>query len=759
MVRALILLIFLAGPGLAETVVVRSGEHADFSRLVVPLERPSEWSLGRTGEGYELRLKRADVKFDLSRVFDLIPKTRLTAVSVLPNDTGLRLSLQGKTHARAFELRPGIVVIDIASGAAPPNSPFERGLTDRDETLSGLAPNPASALGDPDPRLALYWRRMAADMPSDNIEAVAPGIAPDIAVASGSSARITEAEQGLLFQLGRAASQGVVTPMPQKMVAPQAESPAGIAPATAAPLQTHLAIRTETVFDRDTDLYASRQALNPQGDVCPNDEAFAIANWRDDRPPILQIGERRRQLVGEFDQPSEDAVLRLARLYLALGFGAEARALLKAFPVDPDQATDILMLAAILEDREVPSRKPSLMTACDGHVALWALLGTADPRQGDPVNTDAILRAFSALPVNLRRDLGARLAEKLFRINERGAAKAVQDAISRASGAHLESAGMINAQFDMLDGRPERAQAQLTQILQRDGPETPAATILYIESILAGGQPADEKTIEAVAALAFEHRHAADGPALIRAHSLAAGSSGMFDRAFEALQMLKQPRDALLLSQTVRDLFGQIAAQGSDETFLLQFFRRQSALLDAQPDWDLRQALAERLLSLGFAAEARLLLGDDPDLPEQARLLRARAHLVHRDGAAALRDIAGSDGPTAARLRGQALRLLGDHKSARDAFAAAGAPTDVAVEAWRGGEWSDAAISGNEERRAALVGLGLVPPRQGGSLPGSGSPPPLVARDADEAGPLMRSKALLEGSQQVRLSVEALTGR
>lgn len=74
----LIALLVLAAPARAETFRLRSGEHADFSRLVMDgLPAGAGWTLGRAGAGYELRLALQGAGFDTGQVYRLIPKTRL----------------------------------------------------------------------------------------------------------------------------------------------------------------------------------------------------------------------------------------------------------------------------------------------------------------------------------------------------------------------------------------------------------------------------------------------------------------------------------------------------------------------------------------------------------------------------------------------------------------------------------------------------------------------------------------------------------
>ena len=106
-----------AGPALAEEITVRSGEHAGFSRLVLAPQTETGWTLGRIGRGYELRLDRPGVTFDLTRVFDLIPQTRIAAITPGSTQGSVAVGLSCDCRVTAFETAAGVIVVDVADGA------------------------------------------------------------------------------------------------------------------------------------------------------------------------------------------------------------------------------------------------------------------------------------------------------------------------------------------------------------------------------------------------------------------------------------------------------------------------------------------------------------------------------------------------------------------------------------------------------------------------------------------------------------------
>ncbi|WP_372841782.1 hypothetical protein, partial [Phaeovulum sp.] len=712
MIAALRLWLFVllfAVPASAETVPVLSGEHESFSRLVLRLSEPSGWLLGKADGGYELRLSRPEITLDLARVFQFIPRTRITALTAA--ESGLSLSVARGTHATAFEAQPGTIVIDVANGPAPAGSPFEAslvpdvpaGAATTLPTLDALTLPMRPAIVPPDPRLAYAWPNLTAP-------AQAPSASP-----AAHDPRVAEAEQQLMLQLGRAASQGLVTmTLPDSPNPPAALPPLSPQPPAEPDLATQathqLAVRSQTVFDRDGPKGRPREALNPDGLACIADEFVNVSDWSNGDPVALQIGTAQTGLLGEFDRPDSDRVLALARLYIALGMGAEVPALLQSLGTEVSHAELLRAMAAIIDDAPVPTAaRLAEMTACESQIALWAVLASSSLEHGDAVNTVAVLRAFSNLPLNLRHLLGPRLADRLLDIGAEAAARGLRSAITRAPGDHGTAVGLIDAGIELSAGAPAAAAAALMPIMAENGPDAPLATIRFIDAQLAAGEAVQQPTIDAVAALAFEHREAALGPELARAHMLAAGSAGLFEQAFAALaNMPEQASDAFVAARTA-ELMHQLAATPDDLVFATQYFANRTLVL-LQRDWALQMQTAARLIDLGFPAEARRVLGAEAVRTDEGRLLRAQASLLEADGAAALAEISGLDGAEATRLRAEALRLTGDHDAARRAFERVDDPANAAEEAWAAGAWAEAAVLGTDAQRALLAAFGLGTP-------------------------------------------------
>ncbi|MGO4851671.1 hypothetical protein [Phaeovulum sp. W22_SRMD_FR3] len=948
-------LVAQAGDATAETIRIRSGEHADFTRLVVTPDQPTEWSFGREGDTYVLRLARPEVRYDLGELFVYVPRVRLLDARGGDN-ADLTLAVSPDTHATAFNLATGLIVVDIKPGPADPASPFEKPLAMAQASASAApapvsgsapvvsqrpaarpqdvaaaeAPTPVTRtvpaptampgstyLPEPrkDPHLSLYWQGpgsvpfgtppAAASDPAETALPVAgaapssetpvathqpePSLPPSILPLPGrtqTDPRIVDAEQQLLRQLGRAATQGLIDVDPTKLrhakpapavphsesaaesvpqAAPAAETPAaheaapapahGETPAAQEPARTEtasaehaaapdgaahdaaviadpatpaagaeshmaplamagtedpLALLSETAIDRDSLFSIQGQPLTENGLECLPDSSFDLTSWLGEGSPSERIASLRTGLVGEFDTPEETPVVDLARLYVALGFGAEAEQLLVEMKVRPRKSDLLRDMARIMDGRPVRPDSPLLqMTDCDTAAALWSVLARPSLTASDTLNIPALLRSFSALPLDSRRLLGPQLADKLMSVGAEAAAYSVRGAITRATGEHGPAVQLMDAKFDLAAGEGHKAAEVLTPLIAENSPDSPQALILYVEAQMEAGKPVETKTVDSLAALAYEHRKAEDAQDLNRAYILAAGSAGQFDRALKAFEGWKKHADGREQLEVGRAMAGFLAeaaktsgldaafaALGSwgpelpvdlrraalrgtirtmadlpdDAEFLRNAFARKDLISSASLDWPLRADLARRMLSLGFGPQAREMAGLEALDHEDGRIILGKAALAEHDPARALTEIAGIETPEAAAIRGEALALLGDHTGAKEAYAAAGDQAAAVAEAWRSGDWGTVAEQGTEAQRAALAGFdGNLPPADPAAPLEATAPTAAAdAAAASDAAPadsppgiappatLAQNRALIEESKAAREALQAL---
>jgi hypothetical protein len=762
---AIVLMLSSAMPLRAEVVRVRSGEHPGFTRIVLEASAQAGWSVKRGRDGYVFRAADGATTFDLSGAFDLIPRDRLAGLGAR-NGGILDLAIRCDCHVSAFETPGGAVVIDVKEGAPPAGSPFEtpdggdRGAAERTAEAGTQATGPALQRWQPapitppaaDPLLPVYWRAgtPAVALPPPGSGDQRPDSPPGPAAGEFAPAdpRADEIRKALAEQLGRAAAQGLITfdtpPLPDPAPEPVAASgQENRTPAFAAPQDDPgLPLHVETSVDRDSAFPEVEVALSADGRTCPEDAAFAAADWGDGTPAAYQIAQLRQGLVGEFDKPDQDRVVALARLYIHLGFGAEARGTLDAFDVGEAAAPWLRTLAAIIDGDEKAPAVLNGFTTCDGAVALWALLETREPRARSDINSAAMLGAFSALPAHLRRLLGPELIDRLIAAGDADSAHAVRAAILRAGMAAGPDLEIASADLAKAGGDAASAEQSLDAIAAGGSPAASDALSRAIRLRLDRGDAVPPALAASAAALAYEFRHETKGPELAALQILSLASTGDFGSAFSEEARWREAFPEPLGQEVLLSLFAMLARKGDDWTFLNQYYRERDRILRLDPDVLLRLDLAARLAGAGLGVEAEALLKGEAAATGRGRLILARSALDEGDAAAALDTLAGTEGTEAAALRAEAYLRQNEPERAEAELSGSGDAAGAARAAWLAGDWQSGTAIAPDDLAEALKTLD--PP-----------PSPAVASQGD-VGELEAGRSLVAETGQARDALASL---
>ena len=674
-------LIWVASPVFSGPAVVTAGEHSGFTRIVLQFGAPVDWQLGRGPQGYILRVRPNAPVYDLKSVFNLIGKTRLTAASVDPATGDLSLNLSCRCYAMPFEERPGVVVVDLRDGAAPPGSSFELPL----EFLT--AGNPKT--GDPKP--SYDWTTLP-------LSAVGTGmpLVTNLATPSPSADQTLEALRLSLIQdLSRGASQGVVDMVvPAKPAEPRADP-------TPLPAQIQIGPDPNLVTRQKASVAVP---LTAQGAECWSDDKLDITSWGGQQPVAAQMGPQRQGLTGEFDTPDPAAVTRAIRFALFLGFGAEARSLTRAFAPNAPDAAIWHSMAHALDGEIDPSPAFAGMEHCDTAAGLWATL--ADPKAipTSPQAKAAILRSFSAMPPHLRRLLGPDLVGRVLKASDLTLATALYDAVMRAAGDQSPALVMMQAQMDRALGKPDTAIARVSDLAKAPGPGAAEALVDLVETQVPLGQPITFAQVQALEAHLTERRGGPDAPRFQRALILAKAASGDFDGAFSLQDSFPD----------VAPTLWQVLAQSSPNSAFLTYASLGSSDPVPQAAKRFAMQITERMLALGLSDQAGLWVAHAPQAPPE---VLARVKLAQGDAQAALDLLKSDTSATPMQLKAQAYQVLGQPKQAADIYAHLGQSADHWHAIRQAGDWQSIASQGPAPwKEIAALATALAPDAATGPL-------------------------------------------
>jgi hypothetical protein len=233
--------------------------------------------------------------------------------------------------------------------------------------------------------------------------------------------------------------------------------------------------------------------LAADGTSCVPDEQLQIQAWGLPGSVAEQLGPGRSGLLTEFDAPVAPAILRAARAYLSLGFGAEARQFLNLLEDPTDPAAELLRaMSHIVDDETPPVNVFAGMQSCDGAAALWSMMAAvvAGPEALaalSDLDAEAVARTLSGLAPHQRRLLGPPLVEAFLDRGDSETARRLRDAIQRAPGDAGPAVALMEARYDLATGDAPSAAQAADEVLQEAGPLTAEAAITLVDAALRGG--------------------------------------------------------------------------------------------------------------------------------------------------------------------------------------------------------------------------------------------------------------------------------
>ncbi|MCX7286965.1 MAG: hypothetical protein NTW20_05240 [Rhodobacterales bacterium] len=678
-----------SGQSSGQSARVLSGEHADFTRLVIELPGDGDWILGRTMTGYGFASGSVmQPVYDLSKVWDRIPRSRLQSLRVDPDSGALLISLACPCHVFPFEYQKGMVVLDIRGGPAPPASAFEAAFSLPSATLAPISrPELAviSAYDWLDPLLPVAGAARTGNLP--------------LQPSSGDPA-LQKLRDELLLQISRGAADGVVDmKLPGKATLTAINSGAALEGA-----RISLGELPGVAILEGSDELEDRQTDKAE---CLPDKDLSVADWGNDRPPLDLLAEARGGLYGEFDAADPAAVLRAIKLHIYLGFGAEALQYAALLP-DPEADRDLaplLSMARLIDGESDPATPFASMLGCDGSAALWAALAHARLPPTTEVNTDAIVRSFQTLPPHLRRALGMALVDRLLE-RDADAARMIRDAMERTPEMPKGTVALMDAKADLQAGLSDAALVHAEAALAGGG-STPDGLIALVDAHFRSSLPLSADVAEALGSLFREADPGRNGQELHRALVLSLALSGQVDEAFGLVDPAA-PESA--------DLWSVLADRAEDGAFLVHAVLPSDAPVPPVSE-KVALALATRLSALGFAEAALAWLGPvGPEDPALRREIAATAELLRGDARRVLTLLSGLEGPEITRMRTEAQTQLGALDAARQSLEADGqADKAFRLATWQE-DWPTLQTGGADPWATAAAFATVPPPMAPGTL-------------------------------------------
>ena len=504
MIRFLVLcfVLGLCGQASARPVLVKSGEHEDFSRLVVYLPRGQEWSLiAESDTTHRFVASGLSDGFNTSEVYEMIPRTRLAEIS--SDATTLVMELGCDCEVVTQVADSGQIILDLVN--VPPMPA---------DVPEPVAVKPEIETSAP-PWAAAPRRNLAAEATiSEFVQSEPPAPQPEL-------------RSELLEQISRAATQTLLDVpkteiiMPQIKAAEDADLPKE--PARPAPsLETPERLRIRTAVDQAAQASNEPYVATPSEQICAQSSDYDIASWGDDLPFGVQIGALRRKITGEFDVVSQEDALALARLYVFFGMGPEARQVLETNDLATPAAQAVGQLAWILDHRADDYGVIKSLQNCPSGPVMWLALAGRSASDMSRAQVGDITATFSALPEHLRSLIGPELIAVFMQDGDKTSAGVIRNALGRKGEM---DAGLAVAE---LAEDSDARRSALRDAIKRSDADSPAAVLELIESQLRAGEFIELSDIEIAGAYAQQLQGQPIAAQLKRAEILALNGNELF---------------------------------------------------------------------------------------------------------------------------------------------------------------------------------------------------------------------------------------
>lgn len=624
----------------AADAVVRSGEHGDFTRLVIDMPTQSDWRLEQNGAQAVLHIAQGVTGFDVSQAFSRINRNRLSALRLGDDKGKLLLDLACSCSIQSFLFGQNMLVLDI-SESPEMVSPASAGGPEAAPLLSFGS----ISKSEDRTKLPLF-------LPERPIVQKPPVTVPDTDLTTA----VKAAERRLLAELARAATQGLLepaTPIVPKQDITITQSAENLPEPMRKQPVDHVPLRAFTSLDESLMEHMRVDGAVLGNVACLSDSEFAVAEWGGDGFGS-GLAMWRAGLYDELDKVDPVAAVGLARHYLHYGFGAEARLAVMM----QDRPHPVLTVLSFLVDGNPPGDQGPLtgQTACSGSVALWAVLALPDEGEHTEIDDQSVVRHFNSLPEHLRQTIGPDLAHRLSRYQYDEAALMVMRRLDLLPHSETASKKMALAQIAEKRGATTDAQVARKAVVEENSWQSPTALADLIASELAAGREILPETADLVAAFAFEHRSGPDADKLAWAEIQARAGAEQFATAFTALEAFENAASQYGTEQ----IFDLLRVNASDEVFLTLILPRLDLAAALLPET--ANGLAKRLLKLGFPAQAAVVLRGAATGANgrERRLLRAEIALALESPRQAEAELLGLSGEDADALRGRARTVAGD---------------------------------------------------------------------------------------------------
>lgn len=672
----------------AAPILVKSGEHNGFTRIVIYTESSQEWDIESTETGTRFKVGNWDGGFDIAEVYEKIGRSRLASLDA--QSAELRMFLGCDCTIETVPLELGFVQIDIKDGPLKRpkrrpqiESPSTNGPILVAETLEPVDEprfEPTSDLTTSwsnESRRPRRYRALEAVLAEENqstFEAFQRGLKEQLAVSSTNE---------------HLAPSGSDVELQKQYEGTSAKSRDEL-----------LALLSERARFIDARSGASNDGSISEGEEnahCDFSRELNVSEWANETNFASQLATRRSVLLTEFDEENPAAALGLVQFYIHFNLGHEAYQATDSLSIDDRRSGFFRALSSSFMSG-FSENQPSLAkyANCSGEASFWGAMNSPNISGFSEEQLANLVSVFSVLPDHLQKATVDKLISLLEAANQPTAAGVVKNALKNNS-EELASPSIIE---DLKSSWPSLPIEDLRGLVFANDEDSPLALAILLERTLEEGIVSDPSLIELAAALAFQLDGTQTAKRLNSSRILALLQLGHAHQAADALFALWS--DNLNEPQETLDNFVLSLLEGAPTSDVGEFIwkAKSSALLDELSS-DVRLTLAQYFVDIGQPQISSLMLlpTDDTGSPKEQKIKSQIEVLSGRDSQALAQSRLETNWQASPILERSLLK-----QSPQDAWQLRDQMTtvDEATIAWFSGQWD--AIP-EEDSRKDIAGL------------------------------------------------------
>ncbi|MEP3053591.1 MULTISPECIES: hypothetical protein [Rhodobacterales] len=589
----------------ANPIPVRTGDHDNFTRVVLSVPSSSNWVEEVTGRVILIKISDHKVGFDTSKAFDRIGRDRISSFKA--SSSNLEIQMGCDCTVESYRTVKNLIVLDIFNQDDVVNANLQVDQVD----FAHLGARNLQLPKTQKEELEVNAPREQKEPPVDVGQVrnkVENATETSLKIENGES--LKGAREILLQEFGSSATRGILS-ISSSLPAREERSP-----------QIDLSIFSENLEDSlersevgspnieissSSDLLntsAAQQIIQSSG-FCVDADLLQISQWGKKSSPISEVGNLRSAIFDELQQVEPQEVLKLAKLYLHLGFGAESAATLNIVPSLKKNHPELLAIAEIMEfSKSANGNFFKAMESCNSAAAMWALFtNNISGIRSAEVNTDAVIFALNDLPISLRENLAPTISNQLLALDLGAAADLALRTLERSSELSTVDVVLARSNLDTVDNSPKESKKNLRYVIDSNTLQSAEALIKLIDLEFKNDGQISEQQLLLASAYTMELRHHDLIHEIQRAFILALTMSGEFSRSIRILEDYVKERSKFQTDGLQNRVVQYLTKHSTVEEFLLFTFAtldRRTLNLNAST----MKKISERLEELGFLEQA-----------------------------------------------------------------------------------------------------------------------------------------------------------